>query len=70
MTDTTLAQLSNFAIYSAMVVLTLAMVAYAVHLARLVPAAPRPDARMMSVNDPGDTYEIDIIDPFSLLEEE
>ncbi|MEO6789952.1 MAG: c-type cytochrome biogenesis protein CcsB [Ornithinibacter sp.] len=40
MTDTTLAQLSNFAIYSAMVVLTLAMVAYAVHLARLVPAAP------------------------------
>ncbi len=37
MTDTTLAQLSNGAIYSAMVVLTLAMVAYAVHLARLVP---------------------------------
>ncbi|HET7761784.1 MAG TPA: c-type cytochrome biogenesis protein CcsB [Phycicoccus sp.] len=38
MTDTTLAQLSNTAIYSAMVVLTLAMLAYAVYLARLVPA--------------------------------
>ncbi len=38
MTDTTLAQLSNTAIYSAMVVLTLAMLAYALHLARLVPA--------------------------------
>jgi cytochrome c-type biogenesis protein CcsB len=38
MTDTTLAQLSNTAIYSAMVVLTLAMVGYAVYLARLVPA--------------------------------
>lgn len=38
MTDTTLAQLSNQSIYSAMVVLTLAMVAYAVHLARLLPA--------------------------------
>ncbi len=38
MTDTTLAQLSNTAIYSAMVVLTLAMVAYAVYLARLAPA--------------------------------
>ncbi len=42
MTDTTLAQLSNTAIYSAMVVLTLAMLAYALHLARLVPA--REDA--------------------------
>jgi cytochrome c-type biogenesis protein CcsB len=38
MTDQTLAQLSNTAIYSAMVVLTLAMLAYAVYLARLVPA--------------------------------
>lgn len=38
MTDTTLAQLSNTAIYSAMAVLTLAMLAYALHLARLLPA--------------------------------
>ncbi|HET9020354.1 MAG TPA: c-type cytochrome biogenesis protein CcsB [Ornithinibacter sp.] len=38
MTDTTLAQLSNTAVYSAMVVLTLAMLAYAVYLARLLPA--------------------------------
>jgi cytochrome c-type biogenesis protein CcsB len=38
MTDTTLAQLSNAAIYSAMAVLTLAMLAYALYLARLVPA--------------------------------
>jgi cytochrome c-type biogenesis protein CcsB len=38
MTDQTLAQLSNLAIYSAMAVLTLAMLADAVHLARLVPA--------------------------------
>ena len=38
MTDQTLAQLSNLAIYSAMVVLTLAMIADAVYLARLVPA--------------------------------
>lgn len=38
MTDQTLAQLSNTAIYSAMVVLTLAMLAYALYLARLVPA--------------------------------
>jgi cytochrome c-type biogenesis protein CcsB len=38
MTDTTLAQLSNTAIYSAMAVLTLAMLAYALHLARLVPS--------------------------------
>ena len=38
MTDQTLAQLSNTAIYSAMVVLTLAMLAYAVYLARLVPS--------------------------------
>jgi cytochrome c-type biogenesis protein CcsB len=37
MTDQTLAQLSNTAIYSAMVVLTLAMLAYAVYLARLAP---------------------------------
>ena len=38
MTDQTLAQLSNLAIYSAMAVLTLAMLADAVYLARLVPA--------------------------------
>ena len=38
MTDQTLAELSNLAIYSAMVVLTLAMIADAVYLARLVPA--------------------------------
>ena len=37
MTDQTLAQLSNLAIYSAMAVLTLAMLADAVYLARLVP---------------------------------
>jgi len=41
MTDTTLAQLSNTAIYSAMAVLTLAMLAYALYLARLVPARER-----------------------------
>ena len=41
MTDTTLAQLSNTAIYSAMVVLTLAMLGYAVYLARLVPGRER-----------------------------
>ena len=47
MTDQTLAQLSNLAIYSAMVVLTLAMLADAVYLARLVPAreADRETAR-------------------------
>jgi len=38
MTDQTLAQLSNLAIYSAMAVLTLAMIADAVYLSRLVPA--------------------------------
>ena len=41
MTDQTLAQLSNAAIYSAMAVLTLAMLAYAVYLARLVPERDR-----------------------------
>jgi cytochrome c-type biogenesis protein CcsB len=41
MTDTTLAQMSNTAVYSAMVVLTLAMLAYALHLARLVPTRGR-----------------------------
>ena len=47
MTDQSLAQLSNLAIYSAMVVLTLAMLADAVYLARLVPAreAKRETAR-------------------------
>jgi cytochrome c-type biogenesis protein CcsB len=38
MTDQTFAELSNLAIYSAMVVLALAMIADAVYLARLVPA--------------------------------
>ncbi len=37
MTDTSLAQLSNLAVYSAMAVLTLAMLAYALYLARLAP---------------------------------
>ena len=37
MTDTTLAQLSSLAVYSAMAVLTLAMVMYAVYLARIAP---------------------------------
>jgi cytochrome c-type biogenesis protein CcsB len=41
MTDTTLAQLSNTAVYSAMVVLTLAMLAYAMYLARLAPTRER-----------------------------
>ena len=41
MTDTTLAQLSNLAVYSAMAVLTLAMVLYAVYLARLAPSRAR-----------------------------
>ncbi len=37
MTDTMLAQLSNTAVYSAMAVLTLAMLAYGLYLARVVP---------------------------------
>ncbi|WP_299446525.1 c-type cytochrome biogenesis protein CcsB [uncultured Phycicoccus sp.] len=37
MTDTSLAQLSNQAVYSAMAVLTLAMLAYALYLARIAP---------------------------------
>jgi cytochrome c-type biogenesis protein CcsB len=44
MTDTTLAQLSNLSIYSAMAVLTIAMVMYAVYLARLAPARGRVEA--------------------------
>lgn len=39
MTDYTLAQLSNYAVYSAMVVLTLAMVGYALYLARIAPGS-------------------------------
>ncbi len=59
MTDTTLAQLSNTSIYSATVVLTLAMVAYAVYLARLVPsrdraAAPATSDRELVAAWPGD----------------
>jgi cytochrome c-type biogenesis protein CcsB len=37
MTDTTLAELSNLSVYSATAVLTLAMIAYTVYLARLAP---------------------------------
>ncbi|MGG5259142.1 c-type cytochrome biogenesis protein CcsB [Phycicoccus avicenniae] len=37
MTDYTLAQLSNYSVYSSMVVLTLAMLAYGLYLARVVP---------------------------------
>ena len=44
MTDQTLAQLSNAAIYSAMLVLTLAMIADAVYLARLAPERDRRNA--------------------------
>ncbi len=44
MNDQTLATYSNLAIYSAMAVLTLAMVMYAVHLARLMPAKDRSRA--------------------------
>ena len=44
MTDTTLAQLSHLAVYSAMGVLTLAMVMYAVYLARITPTQPRVEA--------------------------
>ena len=51
MTDQTLAQLSNLAIYSAMVVLTLAMLADAVYLARLVPGPRgRPGGRRASAS--------------------
>lgn len=35
-----------------------------------VPAAPDARARTMSVPDPGDTYDIPIIDPFSMMEDE
>ena len=45
MTDQTLAQLSSAAIYSAMVVLTLAMIADAVYLARLAPERDRAQSR-------------------------
>ncbi|WP_240917780.1 hypothetical protein [Phycicoccus sp. HDW14] len=38
MTDYTLAQLSNYSVYSSMVVLTLAMLAHGLYLARVVPA--------------------------------
>ncbi len=36
----------------------------------LVPPPPNANARVMSEPDPGDTYDIEVIDPFSLLEEE
>jgi cytochrome c-type biogenesis protein CcsB len=43
MTDTTLAQLSNLSIYSAMAVLTLAMVMSAIYLARLAPTRAKAE---------------------------
>lgn len=42
MTDTSLAQLSNLSVYSAMAVLTIAMISYAVFLARTAAAVPEP----------------------------
>ena len=45
MTDQTLATYSNLSIYSAMAVLTLAMILYAVHLARLMPSKEREPKR-------------------------
>jgi cytochrome c-type biogenesis protein CcsB len=59
MTDQTLAQLSNLAIYSAVVVLTLAMLADAVYLARLVPAreAARETSRERELVTAGGTTE-------------
>jgi len=50
MTDQSLAQLSNLAIYSAMVVLTLAMLADAVYLARLVPAPAGTSSRSCTLS--------------------
>jgi cytochrome c-type biogenesis protein CcsB len=45
MTNETLAQYSNLSLYSAMAVLTIAMVCYAVYLAGLIPARDRAAAR-------------------------
>ncbi|MBM6399915.1 c-type cytochrome biogenesis protein CcsB [Phycicoccus sonneratiae] len=45
MTDYTLAQLSNYSVYSAMVVLTLAMLAHGLYLARIVPARESASTR-------------------------
>ncbi|MGB7819551.1 MAG: c-type cytochrome biogenesis protein CcsB [Ornithinibacter sp.] len=64
MTDTTLAQLSNGAIYSAMVVLTLAMIGYAVYLARLVPdrqlaAEPSAERELVAAGGRSATTEVD-----------
>jgi cytochrome c-type biogenesis protein CcsB len=67
MTDQTLAQLSNLAIYSAMVVLTLAMLADAVYLARLVPAreAAQQTARERELVTAGGATEAEAGDPES-----
>ena len=64
MTDTTLAQLSNGAIYSAMVVLTLAMIGYAVYLARLVPdrqlaAEPSAERELVAAGAGSTTTEVE-----------
>jgi cytochrome c-type biogenesis protein CcsB len=49
MTNETLAQYSNLSLYSAMAVLTIAMVCYAVYLAGLVPARDRTASREPSL---------------------
>ncbi|MGL5817143.1 MAG: c-type cytochrome biogenesis protein CcsB [Phycicoccus sp.] len=46
MNPTTLAELSNTAVYSAALVLTFAMIAHALYLARVAPERSAPDARM------------------------
>ena len=67
MTDQTLAQFSNLAIYSAMVVLTLAMLADAVYLARLVPAreAAKETARERELVPAGAAADTEAADPAS-----
>ncbi|MBM6404957.1 c-type cytochrome biogenesis protein CcsB [Phycicoccus sp. CSK15P-2] len=63
MTDTTLAQLSNLAVYSAMAVLTLAMTAYALYLARLAPArdatVEAPERELVAAGPGADTVGSD-----------
>ena len=55
MTDTTLAQLSNTAVYSAMAVLTLAMLAYGLYLARVVPGrAEAPERELVTAGGGSD----------------
>ena len=71
MTDQTLAELSNLAIYSAMVVLTLAMIADAVYLARLVPAreAAQEGARERELVTAGGAAETESSDAASAVDE-